>query len=353
MANETLPSLTIAAPVRTQSARSWLDEISMRATLTVAIALVTMFLLAVPIATKAQGGPSYEVALKEEGGTFVVPVQINDTITLDFTVDSGAADVQIPLDVFRTLVRTGTIVQSDYIDEQTYTLADGSTQKQPRFIVRELKVGGYVLRNVRASVSPLDGNLLLGESFLSRFAQWTLDNDQHVLRLVAKSGEPVPQTPPPSPPSTIATAIPAAPYQPATGRGRFQVTACGSILDTATNLEWYVGPDANITWPDADTWIKGLRACNKSWTMPSIDQLKTLFDRNAVAGLGYFTRGRYWPAHINTVFSGIGKGSWVWAQGPHNGDNASALNFNQDVKVQIPSADFYGTVRVFAVRPAE
>jgi TPR repeat protein len=314
-----------------------------------------------PSATgEAQVGPSHEVALKQEGGTFVVPVQINGAITLDFTVDSGAADVQIPVDVFSTLMRAKTIVASDFIGEQIYTLADGSTQKRPRFIIRELSVGGYVLQNVSASVGPLESDLLLGESFLSRFAQWTLDNEQHLLKLVEKSAEPVSQTLPPSPPSTspnpprlATTDIPAAPQQPATGGGRFQVTACGSILDTATHLEWYLGPDANITWPDADAWIKGLQACNESWTMPSTDQLKTLFDRNAVAGIGYFAGGRYWPAHINPVFSGIGRGSWVWACGSNDGYNAPAFNFNQDVKVEIPSTDFYGTVRVFAVRPAE
>ena len=144
-----------------------------------------------PVEAKAQAGRSYEVALKEEGGTFVVPVQINGAITLDFTVDSGAADVQIPVDVFSTLVRAKTIVATDYIGEQTYTLADGSTQKEPRFIVRELKVGGHVLRDVAASVSAVESNLLLGESFLSRFAEWTLDNEHHVLKLVEKSAEPV------------------------------------------------------------------------------------------------------------------------------------------------------------------
>jgi hypothetical protein len=121
--------------------------------------------------------------------------------------------------------------------------------------------------------------------------------------------------------------MPTAPNQPVIGGGRFQVTACGSFLDTDTRLEWYLGPDANITWPGADAWIKGLLACNKSWTMPSIDQLKTLFDRNAVAGVGYFTGGRHWPAHISPVFSGIGKGSWGWAQGLHKGDNALAFNW--------------------------
>ncbi|MGH9439570.1 MAG: OmpA family protein, partial [Terriglobia bacterium] len=146
------------------------------------------------------------VPLQEKGGTFVVPVQINGAITLGFVVDSGSTDVQIPLDVFSTLVRAKTIVASDLIGDRTYLLADGSTQKEPRFIVRELKVGSYTFRNVPASVSAPTGSLLLGESFLSRFAQWTLDNQQHVLRLVEKSVEPVSQAPAPDQ-STAAAAV--------------------------------------------------------------------------------------------------------------------------------------------------
>jgi len=45
------------------------------------------------------------IALKKEGGTFVVPVVINDKITLNFIIDSGASDVSIPAGVFFTLVK--------------------------------------------------------------------------------------------------------------------------------------------------------------------------------------------------------------------------------------------------------
>jgi WD40 repeat protein len=76
-----------------------------------------------------------EVPLKKDGGIFVVPVQINGTITLDFVIDSGAADVSVPADVFSTLVRAGTIKDSDIIGEQTYVLADGSQSKSPTFTI--------------------------------------------------------------------------------------------------------------------------------------------------------------------------------------------------------------------------
>ena len=121
------------------------------------------------------------IPLKSEGGTFLVPVVINDQITLKFTLDSGATDVSIPADVFSTLVRTGTIQKSDYLDTRVYELADGTTSRSQRFRIRSLRVGGVELRDVAASVSPAAGSLLLGESFLTRLGTWTIDNRRHLL----------------------------------------------------------------------------------------------------------------------------------------------------------------------------
>jgi predicted aspartyl protease len=81
------------------------------------------------------------VPLKKDGGTFVVPVLINGAVTLDFTIDSGAADVTVPADVFSTLTRTGTISGDDVIGEQTYVLANGSKTKSVTFTIRSLRVG--------------------------------------------------------------------------------------------------------------------------------------------------------------------------------------------------------------------
>jgi predicted aspartyl protease len=124
-----------------------------------------------------------EVPLKEDSGIFVVPVEINGAITLDFAVDSGAGNVTIPADVYYTLVRTGTIKDSDIIGQRTVVLADGSQSKLPTFTIRSLKVGDKIIENVNASVLPLEGQLLLGQSFFARFKSWSLDNAKHVLLL--------------------------------------------------------------------------------------------------------------------------------------------------------------------------
>lgn len=123
------------------------------------------------------------VPLSQQGGVYTVPVRINDAINLGFVLDSGSADVSIPAEVVLTLKRTGTIAESDFIGSQTYTLADGSQVASKTFRIRSLKLGDIVVENVTGSVAKTGAGLLLGQSFLSRFKSWSVDNAQHVLVL--------------------------------------------------------------------------------------------------------------------------------------------------------------------------
>jgi clan AA aspartic protease (TIGR02281 family) len=142
------------------------------------LALFAILLLVCAVIAQAESIP-----LRREGGTYVVPVLINDKIALNFTIDSGAADVSIPADVFSTLVRAGTVAKEDLMDKQVYRLADGSEQTSQRFRIRSLRVGSLELRDVTGSVAPAAGSLLLGQSFLSRIKSWSIDNERHLLLL--------------------------------------------------------------------------------------------------------------------------------------------------------------------------
>jgi clan AA aspartic protease (TIGR02281 family) len=123
------------------------------------------------------------IPLSVQGGTFVIPVVINGQITLNFTIDSGAADVSIPADVVSTLMRTGTIQESDFVGKKTYRLADGSSVPSVTFVIRSLKVGNHLLENVTGSVASAQADLLLGQSFLRRFNSWSIDNKRQMLLL--------------------------------------------------------------------------------------------------------------------------------------------------------------------------
>jgi gag-polyprotein putative aspartyl protease len=123
------------------------------------------------------------VSLKQSGGTFLVPVTINNTVEIPFIVDSGASDVSIPADVVTVLMRTGTISDRDFLGKRMSKLADGSTVPSPIFRIRSVRVGDRVLENVTGSVALGSGGLLLGQSFLSRFRSWSIDNERKVLVL--------------------------------------------------------------------------------------------------------------------------------------------------------------------------
>ena len=123
------------------------------------------------------------IPLQRQGGVFVVPLRINKAITLNFTVDSGAADVSIPADVALILIRTGTLQDADLIGAETYKLADGSTVPSTTFRIRSITANKVEIENVKARFAPIAGQLLLGQSFLSRFKSWSIDNTKQALVL--------------------------------------------------------------------------------------------------------------------------------------------------------------------------
>jgi hypothetical protein len=131
----------------------------------------------------APPGPEHAVRLVREGGVEEVPGMINGMIPLNFILDSGAADVSIPKDVAMTLYRTGTLTDADFRGTQTFQIADGTSVPSTMFIMHTLTVGDMTLHDVTASISSVEGPPLLGQTFLSRFKGWSLDNAGQMLVL--------------------------------------------------------------------------------------------------------------------------------------------------------------------------
>jgi clan AA aspartic protease (TIGR02281 family) len=155
------------------------------------------------------------VPIRSEHGTFVVPVLINGSLALDFTIDSGAADVSIPVDVFLTLRRTKTILDGDLLKAAVYELADGSQQTAGRFRIRSLRIGNLELHDVIASVAPVRGSLLLGQSFLSRLQTWSIDNERHLLMLNEGASQPASRSTGPQRPAENPMPLPVENARPA------------------------------------------------------------------------------------------------------------------------------------------
>jgi clan AA aspartic protease (TIGR02281 family) len=121
------------------------------------------------------------VSIEPHDGAFVVPVVLNDIMTVKFIVDSGSADVSIPEEVASALMRSGTLTGADLLGNKTYMLADGSLVPSKIYRMASLRIGGTVMQNVTVRISAAKSSLLLGQSFLSRLKSWSMDNARQVM----------------------------------------------------------------------------------------------------------------------------------------------------------------------------
>ena len=124
-----------------------------------------------------------EIALTRRHGTFMVKGMVNNCLTFDFHLDSGAADVTLSRTHFEQLNAARAVFPAEIAGEDTYVMADGRTATQEIFLIRSLQLGPMTVRNIRAAVMPGNAPPLLGMSFLGRFHAWSVNNHREVLSL--------------------------------------------------------------------------------------------------------------------------------------------------------------------------
>jgi aspartyl protease family protein len=119
---------------------------------------------------------------KTESGLIEVPVVLNDVLRINFIFDSGASEVSISPDVAMTLIRAKTVTESDFLPDQTYTFADGSTAKSKRFLIKKLIIGNQTLTNIEASISnSIEAPMLIGQNVMNKLGSVTIDYDNQLL----------------------------------------------------------------------------------------------------------------------------------------------------------------------------
>jgi clan AA aspartic protease (TIGR02281 family) len=150
--------------------------------------LPRLLVVALLLASLAHPAIAETIQLKKHpGGGYTIAGRVNDAVSLTFILDTGASDVLIPDEVARELERAGKLERGDFIGTRTYVLADGSKVPSRRVLLREVTVGGQTVSNVTASIGRPGSPPLLGQSFLSKFASWTLDNERNLLVLKTKA----------------------------------------------------------------------------------------------------------------------------------------------------------------------
>ena len=121
---------------------------------------------------------------KSPSGIYELPVELNGVLRISFIFDPGASDISISPDIAMTLIKTGTVSNTDFIGSQRYTFANGSSAESNVFKMHEIKIGNRVVKNVRVSISnSINAPMLLGQSFMQRIGKFTVDNVNHTLTI--------------------------------------------------------------------------------------------------------------------------------------------------------------------------
>ena len=125
----------------------------------------------VPATTRGEA-----LIVADNNGSLTVNGIINGAITVTFTLDSGAALVALPNRLGIALFNNGTLTQADYM-EFSFTMANQQEERQPKYRLKSITVGGRTAINVICTIISSDQSpILLGQSFLSNFTSWSINN---------------------------------------------------------------------------------------------------------------------------------------------------------------------------------
>ena len=101
--------------------------------------------------------------------------------------------------------------------------------------------------------------------------------------------------------------------QVATPPVRFTKAADGVITDQTTGLEWYVGLKRDNNWHQAKAWVENLTVARGGWRLPTIPELKTLYQKGASRN------------HMDPIFQA--PGVWAWSGQFHDAKSVYGFCF--------------------------
>jgi len=130
---------------------------------------------------------SFTIPMIPKGsGIYEVSCKVND-LRLNFIFDTGASDISISQTEALFMLKNGFLSPSDIGENQSYMDANGDIEIGTKVILRKLELGGFVLKNVSASVvNNKSAPLLFGQSALSKYGKILIDNQSNTITISNK-----------------------------------------------------------------------------------------------------------------------------------------------------------------------
>lgn len=123
---------------------------------------------------------------RTESGLAEVQVSLNG-VPFNMWWDTGASLTSISALELAKLVKEGKIVEDDYIQTVTATVADGTEVEEDLFLIKELYLKGendkdLIIYNIYATVSDnLNAPLLIGQNVIQQLPQHTFNESKSVI----------------------------------------------------------------------------------------------------------------------------------------------------------------------------
>lgn len=129
-----------------------------------------------------------DVSYTEQSNLKIVQVLINDRINKEMIFDTGASYTQITLKEANYLYSENLLTDDDILGAERFGDANGNITVNMVVRLRKLVLGGkLVINNVDATVvENADAPLLLGQTVLKKLPQYTIDNENKMIKFKIK-----------------------------------------------------------------------------------------------------------------------------------------------------------------------
>ena len=109
-------------------------------------------------------------------------------LPLNMTFDTGASDILISQTEVDFMLKNGYLTAQDFIGTNNYYTASEEKIEARTVMLRQVEIGGLVLRNVRAAViKNRMAGMLFGQSAMSRYGKITIDNQKKQIILTGNA----------------------------------------------------------------------------------------------------------------------------------------------------------------------
>jgi len=115
------------------------------------------------------------VKMEKQNGVYQIPVNING-VPMYFIFDTGASMISISSTEAIFLYKQDKLTSEDILGKSNFIDANGNVSEGTIIVLRQVKIGNKILKNVEASVvNNLGAPLLIGQSALEKFGKISID----------------------------------------------------------------------------------------------------------------------------------------------------------------------------------